>query len=116
MPLTARADSAVLAALDEYGRLSQADLGRRLGLDRNDINAVVNRLQAGRYVKRVPDADDRRRNKIGVTSLGQAHRVDLLTRASLAQDDLLKALLAAERRQLHALLEKILTAHAQQSA
>ncbi|THG34044.1 MarR family transcriptional regulator [Glaciibacter flavus] len=115
MPLTARADSAVLAALDEYGRLSQADLGRRLGLDRNDINAVVNRLQAGRYVKRVPDAD-RRRNKIGVTSLGQAHRVDLLTRASLAQDDPLKALLAAERRQLHALLEKILTAHAQQSA
>src|SRR5262249_15970484 len=50
MPLTARSDFAVLAALEEYGALSQADLGRRLGLDRNEVSGIVTRLASGRHV------------------------------------------------------------------
>ena len=57
MPLTARSDFAVLAALEEYGSLSQADLGRRLGLDRNDVSGIVARLENGGHIDRRADPD-----------------------------------------------------------
>ena len=58
----------LLAALDEFGHTSQADLGRRTGIDRSDIVAAVNDLVASGLVSRTPDADDRRRNVIAITS------------------------------------------------
>src|SRR5690349_3190768 len=64
MPLSARADFAVLAALEEYGPLSQAEIGRRLGLDRNDVNGVLGRLDRGHQVERQVDPADRRRNVV----------------------------------------------------
>src|ERR1700733_11003010 len=71
MPLGARADFAVLAALEEYGPLSQAEIGRRLGLDRNDVNGILNRLQTGHLVDRQPDPADRRRNVVTLTDAGR---------------------------------------------
>src|ERR1700759_333233 len=62
MPLGARADFAVLAALEEYGPLSQADIGRRLGLDRNDVNGGMTRLEEGRVVARLAGPPNLRRN------------------------------------------------------
>ena len=59
MPLGARADFAVLAALEEYGALSQAELGRRLGLDRNDVNAIVTRIEAQGRLNQRDAAKDR---------------------------------------------------------
>ena len=38
----------VLVALSEHGPLSQADLGRRLHIDRSDMVAVVGELEASR--------------------------------------------------------------------
>jgi len=116
MPLSARADSAVLAALQEYGQLSQADLGRRLGLDRNDVNAVLNRLQAAGHVDRRADPSDRRRNIISLTELGEHHLAELFQHAEAAQNDLLAGLTATERAQLTALLTKLLSGHAPPSA
>ena len=60
----------LLAALDEFGHASQADLGRRTGIDRSDIVAAVNDLVASGLVSRTPDVDDRRRNVIAVTTRG----------------------------------------------
>src|ERR1700755_806086 len=85
MPLGARADFAVLAALEEYGPLSQAGLGRRLrlerraarglrlGLDRNDVNGIVNRLEQQHRIERRADPADRRRNIVTMTGAGQQH-------------------------------------------
>src|SRR6478752_7540549 len=67
MPLEARSDFAVLACLDEAGPLSQADLGRILGLDRNNVNGIVVRLDAAALVIREPDPGDRRRNVVTIT-------------------------------------------------
>lgn len=111
MPLTARSDFAVLAALEEYGPLSQADLGRRLGLDRNDVSGIVTRLHAGGHVERQVDPGDRRRNLVTVTQVGLRYLDDIQLNADKAQAELLSGLDADERRQLHALLAKTLEAH-----
>ncbi|MEC3997033.1 MarR family transcriptional regulator [Actinacidiphila sp. DG2A-62] len=115
MPLTARSDFAVLAALEEYGALSQADLGRRLGLDRNDVSGIVGRLQAGGHVDRRVDPANRRRNLVTIQA-GLRYLEQIQLNADRAQDELLSALDADERTRLHALLAKVLTAHTPQSA
>jgi DNA-binding MarR family transcriptional regulator len=111
MPLTARSDFAVLASLEEYGALSQAELGRRLGLDRNDVSGIVTRLEAGAQVERQPDPGDRRRNLVTLTRAGARYLDQIQRNAEQAQADLLAGLDADERRQLHALLAKTLAAH-----
>ena len=116
MPLGARTDFAVLASLEEYGPLSQADIGRRLGLDRNDVNAVVGRLQAREQIDRRPDPADRRRNVVTLTAAGRQHLDELQQHADAVQDELLTGLDAAERQQLQALLAKLLDGHAPQPA
>jgi DNA-binding MarR family transcriptional regulator len=116
MPLGGRADFAVLAALDEYGPLSQAELGRRLGLDRNNINVILNRLQPTLDVEREPDPADRRRNVVTLTEAGRHHLEELQQHADAVQDELLRGLDPDERRQLQSLLAKLLDSHKAQPA
>src|ERR1700727_2538904 len=82
MPLGARGDFAVLAALEEYGALSQAEIGRRLGLDRNDVNGILNRLESGRQVDRQADPADRRRNVVTLTAAGRDRLEELQRHAA----------------------------------
>lgn len=116
MPLTARSDFAVLAALEEYGPLSQADLGRCLGLDRNDVSGIVTRLAISRYVDRQADPASRRRNVVTLTASGKGYLEQIQRHADAAQDELLVGLDSAERRQLNELLAKLLSSHKGQSA
>ena len=104
-----RTDFAVLAALEEYGPLSQAELGRRLGLDRKDVNGVLDRLQHSSHVDRQADADDRRRNIVTLTPSGRRHLDELEHQLDAVQDQLLAPLTPAERQQLIQLLQQLLT-------
>jgi MarR family transcriptional regulator, lower aerobic nicotinate degradation pathway regulator len=106
----------VLAALEEYGPLSQAGIGRRLGLDRNDVNGILNRLQDRHQVERQADPADRRRNLVTLTGAGQQYLDELQRYADTVQNELLAGLDPAERRQLQALLAKLLGAHQPQPA
>lgn len=106
----------MLAALEEYGALSQADLGRRLGLDRNDVNAVLNRLEPRRYVDRRADLADRRRKLVSVTDAGTHHLTESQRHADTVQEELIHGLDATERLQLQFLLAKLLNSHAPQPA
>ena len=116
MPLSARADFAVLAALEEYGPISQAELGRRLGLDRNDISTVVGHLQRDGAVLRRPDEADPRRNQVMVTDSGLRYLAELQEHADVVQGDLLVGLDDQHRQQLAALLDQVLAHHPAQSA
>jgi DNA-binding MarR family transcriptional regulator len=116
MPLETRADFAVLAALDEYGDLSQAEIGRRLGLDRNNVNGIVTRLERDHRLKRQTDPADRRRNIVTLTDGGRQHLAELHALATDVQNELLSALTPAEREDLRSLLEKVLTSHPAQPA
>lgn len=98
---------AVLAALAEFGPAAQADIARRLGVDRSDMVAVLNDLEHAGYISRVPDPSDRRRNRVSLTADGQSAlgRCDRLV--AEADAALLEPLSPAEREQLIGLLERI---------
>jgi DNA-binding MarR family transcriptional regulator len=111
MPLAARSDFAVLAALEEFGPLSQADLGRRLGIDRNEISGIVTRLDTAGHLDREPDPGDRRRNLVTLTKAGSRRLEEIQHAADQAQAALLVGLGPRERKQLHVLLARVLDAH-----
>ena len=101
----------VLTALSESGAVSQAELGRRLWLDRSDLHAVLNDLEREGWVARVRDEADRRRNLVELTPEGTDELVRWDARVEAAQDALLAPLSAAERRELAALLERVVAHH-----
>jgi DNA-binding MarR family transcriptional regulator len=108
---TGRTDYAALAGLEEFGAMSQAALGRRLGIDRSDIVAVLNRLQADKLVIRVQDETDRRRNVIGITPAGKRALQRLDTVIDKAQRALLAPLSAHQQHQLTELLQHLVKHH-----
>ncbi|QUQ71387.1 MarR family winged helix-turn-helix transcriptional regulator [Kutzneria sp. CA-103260] len=98
---------AVLAALAEYGAQSQADIGRRLSLDRSDMVAVLNDLQGDGYVTREPDPADRRRNIVTISEAGSRALDGFDRLIAEADDHLLADVSAADRERLIALLQQI---------
>lgn len=56
----------VLASLAEQGPATQADLGRRLRIDRSDLHALLRELEAGQLVARRGDPRDRRRKVVNL--------------------------------------------------
>src|SRR3954466_1883794 len=63
---------AVMTALAEDGAASQAELGRRVWLDRSDLHAVLNEFERDGLVARKQDERDRRRNLVELTPAGGA--------------------------------------------
>ena len=106
-----RSHYAVLSALNEFGPASQAALGRRCGIDRSDMVALINALSRNRLVARRPDPADRRRNVITITTAGRRRLRALETVVARLQDALLAPLSAAERRQLVGLLRRVVEHH-----
>jgi DNA-binding MarR family transcriptional regulator len=101
----------VLAALQEFGTSSQAELARRGNLDRSDVVAAINELAERGFVERTLDPDDRRRNLVRLTRTG-AQQLRRMDRAlDKVQDDLLKPLSIEERQALTRLLTRLLAHH-----
>jgi MarR family transcriptional regulator, lower aerobic nicotinate degradation pathway regulator len=98
----------VLTSLLGQGPASQAELGRRLSIDRSDLHALLADLERDGLVARVRDERDRRRNIVTLTRAGRGAQARLDQRIQAAQDALLAPLTAAERRELIRLLRKVL--------
>lgn len=97
----------LLAALDQYGPSSQADLGRRTGIDRSDVVAALNDLVARGLAQRKPDPDDRRRNIITITKRGAGTLQQLEAVLDNVQDTVLAPLTPKEQETLIRLLAKL---------
>ena len=102
-----RSHYAVLAALAEFGPDSQAALGRRSGIDRSDMVALMSELVAAGLVERRPDEDDRRRNVVTITAAGRRRLRALDAAVERAQEHLVGPLSEGERAQLVALLSRV---------
>jgi DNA-binding MarR family transcriptional regulator len=98
---------ALLAALDEFGPASQADLSRRTTIDRSDMVAAVNELAGDGAVERTRDPADRRRNVVRITRKGRGRLRTLGGLLAGAQDELLAPLSATERATLIRLLTRL---------
>jgi DNA-binding MarR family transcriptional regulator len=98
----------LLAALEEFGPASQADLGRRTSIDRSDVVAALNDLAGGGLIDRSPDAGDRRRNVITITQDGIEKLRALDEILGGVQEKLLAPLSADERTRLVELLTRLL--------
>jgi DNA-binding MarR family transcriptional regulator len=96
---------AVLATLDAFGASSQAELCRRTDIDRSDMNAVINALEAEGLVTRTLDPGNRRQNIVEMTEAGRSRFDGLRSRLTKAQDHALAPLNEAERRELLRLLQ-----------
>jgi DNA-binding MarR family transcriptional regulator len=96
-----------LAALDDLGPASQADLGRRAQLDRSDVVATVDELEASGLVERAADPEDGRRKIVSITAAGKRRLKKLDAVVAGVQEELLAPLSAAERAQLIGLLGRV---------
>jgi DNA-binding MarR family transcriptional regulator len=109
---THRYQLAVLATLDAFGAVSQAELCRRTNIDRSDMNAVVNELEAEGIVTRVSDPEDRRQNIVEMTKTGKVRFKRLKAGLAEAEDRALAPLAPADRRELLRLLRILHDYHA----
>ena len=107
-----RRQYAVLAGLEEFGPISQAELSRRLGLDRSDLVAELDALERDGLARRQPDDKDPRRNALHLTHAGAVALQAVHERVAAGQEALLAPLSAEEREQLLGLLQRLLSYHA----
>jgi DNA-binding MarR family transcriptional regulator len=104
---TRRHHYSLLAALDDVGPASQAELGRRIMLDRSDMVAAVNELADQGFVERTPDPADRRRNVVTLTPAGRRRLRQLDRLLAKVQEGILAPLPAGDRTRLVALLTRL---------
>ncbi len=100
-------DLTILLFIDAGEPESQQQVGRRLGVDRTTMVALIDGLEGKGLVARRPDDADRRRNVIELTAAGRA-TLDRARRADRkAESRLLAGLDEAEATQLRNLLRRI---------
>jgi DNA-binding MarR family transcriptional regulator len=99
--------SRLLASLADEGEASQAELGRRTGIDPSDVVAALNELSANGWITRTRDPADGRRNVVNLTRNGHAELRRLDAVVTDIQERFLAPLTATERRQLVRMLAKL---------
>lgn len=97
----------LLAALDEEGQHSQADLGRSAGIDRKDVAVALAELEGLGLVAREPSSADRRRNVVSLTEAGKQALLRLDDVLEQVQQEVLAPLGAEERRTFIDLLARL---------
>ena len=97
----------LLAALEEWGPVGQADLGRSTSLDRSDVVAVLGELERLGLVERTVNPNNRRRNIVSITPAGGKQLRALDHVVDEIQERVLAPLSQDERRELTKLLRKL---------
>ena len=97
----------LLAALEEWGPASQADLGRSTGIDRSDVTAALAELESRHLIERTVDPEHKRRNIVTLTPEGGEQLRALDTLVDAIQDELLAPLTATQRRQFITLMSRL---------
>ncbi len=98
----------LLAALDEWGPASQADLGRNTGIDRSDVTAALAELETRGLIERTVDPEHKRRNIVTLTPDGVKQLSVLDAVVDAIQDQLMAPLTAAQRLRFLALIRLLL--------
>lgn len=104
--------NALLAAPGE----DQVTLARKVAFDAATFGSVITRLEARGWVRREPDAIDRRRKLLWVTDEGAQAAREMRRSVGKVQQRILAPLDAMERQQLIALLDRLVAGHEEGTA
>ncbi len=102
------------ALIDEPGE-DQVTLAARVAFDAATFGSVIGRLEAKGWVRREPDAVDRRRKRLWITEEGRRTALGMKRSVTRAQQRIVGPLSEREREQLVALLAKLVAAHEAQA-
>jgi DNA-binding MarR family transcriptional regulator len=97
----------VLMILGSAGATTQRQLADAVGVDPRNLVPILDDLEARGLVVRDDHPVDRRRHAVRLTPAGKAKLARLGEVGAAAELELLRPLDAAERKQLHALLRKL---------
>jgi len=93
----------------------QQEIGAELGIDPSTMVSLIDQLEAAGLAKRRPHPKDRRAREVVITAKGRRVLKRARGMASQVQDDVLRGLTAAERRELLTLLRRALSSAPPQS-
>lgn len=103
---------AILNALIDDPGEDQVTLAAKVAFDAATFGSVIGRLEAKGWVRREPDAADRRRKLLWVTPSGSAAALAMKRAVARAQRRILGPLEPREREALVELLGKLVRGHA----
>lgn len=104
---------AALVAINDSPGLDATRLAALIDYDRPTMTGVIDRLEAKGLVSRESHPDDRRTRQLFLTDEGARVLADADRAAHESRNELLGLLRPDERRQLMALLEKLVDLHTQ---
>jgi DNA-binding MarR family transcriptional regulator len=104
---------AILNALIDGPGEDQVTLASKVAFDAATFGSVIGRLEARGWVRREPDAKDRRRKLLWVTPRGEEVALAMKRAVGRAQRRILRPLQSGEREALMGLLGKLVQGHAQ---
>ena len=102
---------AILNALIDDPGEDQVTLAGKVAFDAATFGSVIGRLEAKGWVRREPDAGDRRRKLLWVTAEGEQAAQTMKRAVGKVQSRILAPLDGAERQQLMGLLDKLVAGH-----
>jgi DNA-binding MarR family transcriptional regulator len=100
---------ALLNVLGSHKGAIQQEIGAAMGIDPSTMVSLIDQLEAAGLAKRRPRPTDRRAREVAITPKGRRVLKQARQLAMQAEDDVLRGLSGAERRQLLALLRRALT-------
>ena len=102
---------AILSALSEDPGEDQVTLAGKVAFDAATFGSVIGRLESKGWVRRQPDPDDRRRKLLWITPAGTEAAGKMKRAVNKVQSRILASLNTGERKQLLALLDKLVSGH-----
>jgi MarR family transcriptional regulator, organic hydroperoxide resistance regulator len=105
-PITA-AQGMVLTFLYEDDRITARELGERSTLDSATLTGILDRLEKGGFIERLPHPEDRRALQVCLTDAGRDMGGKLLDMGVTANQEFLCALTPEEQIVLRMLLGKV---------
>jgi DNA-binding MarR family transcriptional regulator len=99
---------ALLNVLAAHEGANQQEIGALMGIDPSTMVSLVDQLETAGLAKRRPRPTDRRAREVGITPKGRRVLEQARELAMQSEDDVLRGLSGAERRQLLALLRRAL--------
>jgi DNA-binding MarR family transcriptional regulator len=102
---------AVLVFIDDVPGIHQRTLSQAMGIDRNNVSVIVDRLEARGLVVRSPGTEDRRARQLFLTPRGKALWRRFRPKIRSANERIVSPLKPAERELFIDMLARLVQAH-----